>query len=124
MRWFKPNLRSSINAIFGLTHHRQAASDSMIEIGIQDIREAMLELMGGMTDNPSPLITRRIRYAVDIQALWYLRADLMGVMAKRYGEAAARAKLEPITEMFADLGPLGLRSRPSPLSTFLTKKKK
>ncbi len=123
MRWFKPNLRSSINAIFGLTHGRQAASDSMLEIGIQDIREAMLELMGQMTDNPSPLVTRRIRYAVDIQALWYLRGDLMGVLAKRYGEAAARAKLEPITEMFADLGPLGLRSRPSPLSTLLSKKK-
>ncbi|MEO8656473.1 MAG: hypothetical protein ABI409_20285 [Ramlibacter sp.] len=124
MRWFKPNLRSSINAIFGLTHHhRQAASDSMLEIGIQDIREAMLELMGEMPDNPSPLVTRRIRYAVDIQALWYLRGDLMGVLAKRYGEAAARAKLEPITAMFADLGPLGLRSRPSPLSALLTKKK-
>jgi hypothetical protein len=124
MRWFKPNLRSSINAIFGLTHHRQAASDSMLEIGIQDIRDAMLELMGETADNPSPLVTRRIRYAVDIQALWYLRGDLMGVLAKRHGEAVARAKLEAITEMFADLGPLGLRSRPSPLSTLLTKKKK
>lgn len=123
MRWFKPNLRSSINAIFGLSHHRQAASDSMLDIGIQDIREAMLDLMDEMADNPSPLVKRRIRYAVDIQALWYLRGDLMGVLAKHYGEAAARAKLQPITEMFADLGPLALRSRPSPLSSTFGKKK-
>ena len=102
---------------------RPAATDSVIEIGIQDIREAMLDLMGEMADNPSPLVTRRIRYAVDIQALWYLRGDLMAVLAKRHGEVAARAKLEPITEMFADLGPLGLRSRPSPLSSILGKKK-
>ncbi len=120
MRWFKPNLRSSINAIFALGH-RSAPADSVLEIGIQDIRDAMLELMGDVGDNPSPQVTRRIRYAVDIQALWYLRGDLMAVLAKKHGEAAARDKLEPITEMFTDLGPLGLKSRPSPLS-FLPKK--
>ncbi len=119
MRWFKPSLKS-INAIFAMGQ-RPMASDSVLDIGIQDIREAMLELMGAMPDNPSPVLIRRIRYAVDIQALWYLRADLMGVLAKRYGEAAARAKLDPITEMFADSGHLRLRSRPSPLNTPLRK---
>ena len=119
MRWFKPSLKS-INAIFALGH-RPAASDSVLEIGIQDIREAMLELMGEVPENPSPLVTRRIRYAVDLQALWYLRGDLMGVLAKRHGEVAARTKLEPITEMFAELGPVSLRSRPSPLSALFRK---
>ena len=119
MRWFKPSLKS-INAIFALGH-RPAVSDTVIEVGIQDIREAMLELLGAIPDNPAPLVTRRIRYAVDIQALWYLRGDLMAVLAKRHGEAAARAKLEAITEMFADLGPVGLRSRPSPLGTISRK---
>jgi hypothetical protein len=120
MRWFKPSLKS-IYAIFALGH-RPAASDSVLEIGIQDIRDAMLELIAEIPDNPSPLVIRRIRYAVDIQALWYLRGDLMAVLAKRHGEAVARTKIEAVTEMFADLGPLGLRSRPSPLSSLFNKK--
>ena len=121
MRWFKPNLRSSINAIFALGQ-RTAPADSVLEIGIQDIRDAMLELLAGVTQNPSPLVIRRVRYAIDIQALWYLRGDLMGVLAKQHGEAAARQKLEPINQMFVDLAPAGLRSRPSPLSAFTRNK--
>jgi len=52
-----------------------------------------------------------------VQALWYLRGDLMSVLAGRHGEAAARAKLTAINEMFEQLLPEGLRSRPSPLSS-------
>ena len=115
MRWFKPNLRSSINAILALAH-RSAPADSVLEIGMQDIRDAMLELMGNPIDHPAPHVMRRIRYAIDIQTLWYLRGDLMGVLARRHGEAVARQKLAPVTQMFADLGVTGLRSRPSPLS--------
>lgn len=115
MRWFKPNLRSSINALLAFAH-RAAPADSVLEIGMQDIRDAMLDLMGEGGDHPAPQVTRRIRYAIDIQALWYLRGDLMAVLAKRHGEVAAREKLAPITQMFADLGVTGLRSRPSPLS--------
>ena len=120
MRWFKPSLKS-INAIFAFGH-RPPRSDSVLEIGIQDVRDAMLELLAQLPDNPAPVITRRIRYAGDVQALWYLRSDLMAVLAKRHGESTARAKIESITEMFADLGPLGLRSRPSPLNSIFGKK--
>lgn len=115
MRWFKPNLRSSINALFALAH-RSAPPDSVLEIGMQDIRDAMLELMGEGGEHPAAQVTRRIRYAIDIQTLWYLRGDLMAVLARRNGEAAAREQLAPVTQMFADLGVMGLRSRPSPLS--------
>lgn len=120
MRWFKPSLKS-ISAIFALGH-RTPATDSVLEMGIQDVRDAMLELLAQIPDNPAPVVTRRIRYAGDIQALWYLRSDLMAVLAKRHGEATARAKIDTVTEMFADLGPLGLRSRPSPLNSFVGRK--
>jgi hypothetical protein len=61
-------------------------------------------------------VRRRIRYAIDVQALWFLRGDLMAVLASKFGEAEAREKLVPVSAMFQDGLPQGLRSRPSPLS--------
>ena len=52
-----------------------------------------------------------------MQSLWYLRGDLMAALASSHGEAAAREKLETLSEMFEDLLPRGLRSRPSPLGS-------
>lgn len=118
MRWLKPNLRSSIrnsiNAILTLGHSISAPA-SLPAYGIEDIRESMLALVED--DGDKPHVKRRIRYAVDVQALWYLRGDLMSVLAGRLGEAAARTKLTAINEMFENLLPQGLRSRPSPLNS-------
>lgn len=115
MRWFKPNLRNSLHAIFSSSFPACAPTEAM-EYGIEDIRQAMLGLMASVPHEHSPYVLRRIRYATDIQALWFLRGDLMGALASRCGEAAAREQLEAVSEMFEDLLPDGLRSRPSPLS--------
>jgi len=68
-------------------------------------------------DGPTrfPQIIRRIRYADDIQALWYLRGDLMAALAALHGEAAARQRVASITDQFQGLLPRGQMSRPSPL---------
>jgi hypothetical protein len=113
MRWHRPNLRSSLQSILTLGQPASQAA-STPAFGIEDIRERMLTLLGDDADQPN--VKRRIRYALDVQGLWYLRGDLMSVMAGRDGEAAARAKLTAINEMFENLLPQGLRSRPSPLS--------
>jgi hypothetical protein len=112
MRWFKPNLR---NSIYGLLGHSPAPSESKLECGMEDIREAMLGLLGEDGAKKFPAVTRRIRYAADIQALWYLRGDLMAALATVHGESTARAKVREITEMFQGLLPGSLTSRPSPL---------
>lgn len=114
MRWFKPNLRSSIHALFALAHS-PAPPEEEQAIGLEDIREAMLAAVGDIDEKQFRHVTRRIRYALDVLALWYLRGDLMAVLASRHGEAGAREKLEAITDMFEDMLPMGLRSRPSPL---------
>jgi hypothetical protein len=116
MRLFKPNLRSSIHAIFSSSYPSVPPTAAM-EIGIEDIRSAMLGLMTAGEDERFPHVVRRIRYAGDVQGLWYLRGDLMAVLASSHGEAAAREKLESLRDMFEDLLPRGLRSRPSPLSS-------
>jgi hypothetical protein len=119
MRWLRPRLRNSIrnsiNAILTLGHSVSGPASSLPEHGIEDIRESMLALVED--DSERPHVKRRIRYAVDVQGLWYLRGDLMSVLAARHGEAVARTKLSAINDMFENLLPEGLRSRPSPLNS-------
>ena len=117
MRWFKPNLRGSIHALFSSGPPSEPAESSSPQVGIEEIRDSMLALLKDLGDHPFPNLTRRIRYATDVQALWYLRGDLMAVLAGRYGETAARGKIEGITEHFEQLLPRALRSRHSPLSS-------
>ena len=57
-----------------------------------------------------------IRYATDLQALWFMRGEVMQLLARNEGEAAAREKIDELSSLFADMLPSGLRSRPSPLS--------
>jgi hypothetical protein len=112
MRWLKPNLRSSI---YGLLGNPVAPSESILESGTEDIRESMLAVLGETGPKHFPQVTRRIRYANDIQALWYLRGDLMAALASIHGEMAAREKISSISSQFRGLLPNGLNSRPSPL---------
>jgi hypothetical protein len=112
MRWLKPNLRSSI---YGLLGNPVAPSESILESGTEDIRESMLVVLGEAGPKHFPQVTRRIRYANDIQALWYLRGDLMAALAAMHGEVAAREKIASITAQFQGLLPSSLNSRPSPL---------
>jgi hypothetical protein len=112
MRWLKPNLRGSI---YGLLGNPLPPSESILDSGTEDIRESMLSVLGDVGSKHFPQITRRIRYANDIQALWYLRGDLMAALASMHGESDARKKVGSITQMFQGLLPGGLTSRPSPL---------
>lgn len=111
MRWLKP-VR---NSIYGLLGHSTVPSESTLETGTEDIREAMLGLLGDAGSKTFPHVTRRIRYANDIQALWYLRGDLMAALAAMYGEAGARERMQTVTQLFQGLLPGSMTSRPSPL---------
>lgn len=112
MRWQKLNLR---NSIFGLLGSPVKPSESVLELGTEDIRDAMLAALGEKGSRDFPQITRRIRYANDVQALWYLRGDVMAALASIHGEQVAREKVASLTAQFQGLLPGGLNSRPSPL---------
>ena len=113
MRWIKPNLRSSVYSLLG--GQAAAASESVLENRLEDIRQSMLDSMGEFGEKHYPQITRRIRYAGEIQALWYLRGDLMAVLSATHGELAARERVGAVTQMFEGMLPGGLNSRPSRL---------
>ena len=112
MRWFKSSLKQSI---YGLLGNPVMPSASALEAGTEDIREAMLALLAQAGGRQFANVTRRVRYANDVQALWYLRGDLMAALAATQGEATARQKVQQITRMFQGLIPGSLNSRPSPL---------
>ena len=112
MRWFKGNLRSSI---YGLLGNPVTPTESVLDDGMEDIREAMLALLGEDGTRRFANVTRRVRYANDVQGLWYLRGDVMAALAATQGEASARQKVQQITGMFQGLLPGSLSSRPSPL---------
>ena len=115
MRWFKTkDLRSSIHALFTVS---TASSTRLDDPGnMENIREAMLELAASDAGERAAGLARRIRYATDLQALWFMRGELMHLLARTQGEQAAMEKLDGLSAMFGDLLPPALRSRPSPLS--------
>lgn len=118
MRWFKPNLRNSLHAIFtaGLVVSRLAEPDDPDTIvGIEDIRMRMTEMLSSHDDDRAAVVRRRIRYADSVESLWFLRGELMAVLSRSRGEAVALEMIASVSDMFDDLLPEGLRSRPSPL---------
>jgi hypothetical protein len=78
---------------------------------MEDIRAAMLALVDGIRN---PQIERRLTYAHDIDGLWYLRGELMSVLAPLVGEAAALEKILNITAMFQQAHPERFKSRLKP----------
>ena len=114
-RWFKTDFKNSITGLLG--GRPKAPSESILENGIEDIRDSMLFALGDDSAKQFPQVTRRIRYANDVHALWYLRGDLMGTLASMHGETIARRKMASISAQFQGLLPGSLASRPSPLES-------
>lgn len=116
MRWFSTkDLRSSIYALLSVGVGKSPPSRGDHATRIEQIRQRMLSLVEEDGSERAEKLARRIRYA-DLEALWFMRGELMGLLARNFGEVAARAKLEGLSAMFEDMLPSGLRSRPSPLN--------
>lgn len=114
MRWFNTkDLRSSITAIFSVGVSGPPISDHALRT--ENIRQTMLAMVDLDGSERAEKLARRIRYA-DLEALWFMRGELMGLLARSHGELAARDQLEGLSALFEDMLPSGLRSRPSPLS--------
>lgn len=75
---------------------------------LEEIRLAMLEALGDESPPQAAMLGRRIRYAADVQRLWYLRPELMEAVAAARGEEAAREVLAAITPLFRTGLPQGL----------------
>jgi hypothetical protein len=79
--------RRYVTAVYGLLGNRWSRANPSWKTGTEDIREAMLGLLGDAAPKQFANVTRRIRYANDIQGLWYLRGDLMAALAATHGRS-------------------------------------
>lgn len=83
---------------------------------IEAIRQAMLDTLADIPPHHQlAKVHSRVRFAPDIQALWYLRGDLMTLLAEARGEAHATEHLARITVQFRGLLPAAQQSRPNRL---------
>jgi len=91
----------------------QPADSSRLAFRIEDIRQAMLDCMGEDACIQFPQVERRVKFASNLEALWYLRPELLMVISSTAGELAAQGQVEQISAMFDGLLPKGMSSRPT-----------
>jgi hypothetical protein len=94
---------------------RRGADKPSLSDRLEDIRQAMLDSLDDAGGRPFSQMERRVLFAPDAESLWYLRPELLMVIATLRGERAARQLLEQISGMFTGLLPKGLNSRPAGL---------
>lgn len=105
-RIFKSTLRGRLFSLWGGCS--APLSQNALDGQVEDIRAMML---GHLGQSPTSSLYRRIQYADDIQALWYLRSDLMAALAFAHGETMAKREMAVITEAFQAALPKALQLR-------------
>ncbi|MEJ6023253.1 hypothetical protein [Ramlibacter sp. PS4R-6] len=83
---------------------------------MERFRGLMLGLLEGDPGEKAAMLNLRIRCAATLQSLWFMRSEMMALLAAEHGEAEARHRLDRISAVVRDQLPSGLRSRPSPLA--------
>jgi len=83
------------------------ASEAVVERVREAIQAALLEQLG----EEGFEIKVRVRFARNLECLWYLRPEIMNAIATRQGEAAARACMTRLTLLFKDHHPGATASR-------------
>ncbi len=98
--WAVSSIRDSLLGWLG-------ASPSDTVPTVEQARHAMLELLlfecMGMDEAAHLALLRRIRYARDLEALWYLRPELVQALAVQHGERVARSRVNGLCGFFEGL---------------------
>jgi hypothetical protein len=97
MAWNMTRIRSSMMALLS---EPDAGADH--ESQLEHIRSEMYDCMALVlpSEIERPVILRRLQAAQDIQALWYLRSELMHALSTYCGETKARTLLDQLTALF------------------------
>lgn len=92
--------------------------DHAVDAATERFRTLLVELVRGVATDRAVRLARRLKVAGDLQALWFMRSEVMALLAPVHGEAEAMHRLELISASVRESLPSGLRSRPSPLAGF------
>ncbi len=108
MRWDKPNIRNNLHDLLG--RDKPSSTAWVRDHGLEEIRRAMLQSLMGVSGCEVARMSMRLRYAGDIEALWYLRTDLFNTLLLLRGQASAQNALDRITPLFQGQLPRALRA--------------
>ena len=75
-------------------------SRQVAESQLGRIRTAMLSALQGRGGHSIQRVSQRVRFAADMEALWYLRQDVMVALSDIDGQSAARRQMKAINSMF------------------------
>lgn len=114
MRWFK---YGGFATLYGRLSRQSGTDPERLAHRMEDIRLAMLDMLGEQGIHQYPQVARRIRASGDALALWYARADLMSALAGLHGEQVARTRMVSLSAMFEGMLPRGMMSRPTTIRT-------
>lgn len=96
--WAVSSIRDSLLGWLGVS---STSSDAPTA---ERARKAMLELLlfegMGMVESEHLALLGRIRYARDLEALWFLRPELVSALAAQLGERVARARVNGLAGYF------------------------
>ena len=71
----------------------------------------MLSLLQAPADLSIQRVVQRIHFAEDLEALWYLRQDMLATLSATSGEAIARGQMEAINNLFRGRLPVTMDPR-------------
>jgi hypothetical protein len=77
---------------------------------LESIRADMLAALD-RCNAQRPQLTDRVRFAPDLESLWYLRTDLLAALTQAVGDAAAAERLQGITAQFVGVLPVAATAR-------------
>ena len=78
---------------------------------LEKIRGEMLQGLAVCGETAHPLLADRIRFATDLESLWYLRTELLAAMTQAVGAEDAGRRLASITTQFIGVLPLATTTR-------------
>lgn len=110
-------LKSASASFFGAVGMTPPPPETLLEERVEEIRTSMLSTLGESGAMAYPALRRRLMFAADKEALWYLRSEWMGAISTLHGERVAAAHLRSTNIQFEGVLSKGMMSRPSPLSS-------
>ena len=109
-------IKESLNSITLPSTPQKLDRDDSDAAVTERFRKTMLTLAESVPGEQAARLALRIRCAATLQSLWFMRSDMMALLAPVCGEVKARHRLEQISAPVREALPVGLRSRPSPLA--------
>lgn len=98
MRARKPSLTTSLLGWLQAATRRHA--EQAVEPDLETLRSAMSRLLDDPLPPAQTALLTRIAVAPDAQTLWFLRSELMSVLAHAHGERHARLALDGLDLVF------------------------